>query len=82
MQENLQLDNAVYVSDEGFAQEVDLMLISLCKHQIIANSSFSWWGAYLNQYVNKCVIAPSPWFNDPLLVDTDMYPDNWMKVAK
>jgi hypothetical protein len=58
------------------------MLISLCKHQIIANSSFSWWGAYLNQDENKCVIAPSPWFNDPSLVDTDMYPDNWIKVAK
>ena len=41
----------------------DLFLMSMCNNHIITNSSFSWWGSWLNQNVNKIVIAPTKWFN-------------------
>jgi len=82
VKQNLPLKNAIFVSEEGFDQEIDLMLIASCKHQIIANSSFSWWGAYLNSYANKQVVLPQPWFDAPELSDKDMSPDNWIRLPK
>lgn len=56
---------------------MDMMLMSKCKHHIIANSSFSWWGAWLNSNKNKIIIAPSTWFKR---VETDIIPSEWISL--
>ena len=62
--------------------EEELLLMSFCKHQIIANSSFSWWGAWLNQYKQKIVIAPNDWFLNKEMQQqsVDLIPESWVKL--
>ena len=59
-----------------------MLLMSCCNHNIIANSSFSWWGAYFNVNPTKIVCYPSVWFGPKknYLVVTDLFPDEWMKI--
>ena len=60
----------------------DLRLMSLCGHNIIANSSFSWWGAWLNNNSRKIVVAPKKWFADIELnrQTANLIPDNWIRI--
>lgn len=53
-----------FVSDRGFTDYEEMMLIATCKHAIIADSTFSWWGAWLNQNRQKIIIAPKKWLVD------------------
>jgi hypothetical protein len=74
--ENLQLENCTY-SENSTA--VDLCIMTLCNHNIIANSSYSWWGTWLNAHENKKVVMPKKWFG-PFYnhYDTsDLYLNNW-----
>lgn len=61
---------------------VDLYIQSLCRHNIISNSTFGWWGAWLNENREKIVVYPSPWFGVTLRKTNvkDLCPENWVKV--
>ncbi len=60
---------------------VDLFVMSRCTHHIIVNSSFSWWGAWLNPSMEKTVIAPSPWFGKKINHDSsDLIPETWTQL--
>lgn len=58
----------------------DLRLMYSCKHFIIANSSFSWWGAWLSDNTSKIVIGPKRWFARSDVDTSDILPDNWIKL--
>jgi hypothetical protein len=58
----------------------DMHLMSLCHHHIIANSSFSWWGAWLSNYNEKMVIAPEKWLNDCRYNTDDICPKSWLMI--
>jgi hypothetical protein len=65
---------------ENMVPHEDLMLMSCCKHHIIANSSFGWWGAWLSDNPQKIVVAPKRWFNNPNLNTKDLIPQDWITL--
>lgn len=65
--------------NQGAESYNDMRLMSLCKHNIIANSSFSWWGAWLNMNPDKIVIAPKKWFFKEIYTK-DLIPQGWVRL--
>ena len=80
--DNLKYDFPTTIVDcnDASCNYEDLRLMSICKHNIIANSSFSWWAGWLNLNPNKIVIAPQNWFNDTSRNTKDIIPDQWIKL--
>ncbi len=80
--DNLNIEcDTVYVDINGADKgHLDLHLMSLCSHNVIANSTFSWWGAWLNQNPNKLVITPKKWFNQNSLEHDDICPPSWQRL--
>ncbi len=80
--ENFELDLPVkIVSHNGVDRNFeDIFLMSRCQHNITANSSFSWWGAWLNPNPGKVVVCPDRWFADPKLQNNSLVPESWTTI--
>ena len=66
--------------NEGTPDWVEMYLMSQCKHNIIANSSFSWWGAYLNRNSDKIIVAPQKWINGKTM--KNICPNEWIRIER
>ena len=81
VRENFLLDPMVIVDWNGVEKNYeDIRLMSHCKHHIIANSSFSWWGAWLNPHKEKIVVAPKVWLLNGSDDARDLLPENWIQL--
>jgi len=77
---NLPFKNLEFI--EGNNEIIDLFIMSKCENHIISNSTFSWWGAWLNTNKNKKIVTPTPWLlgNDYPLINSNIIPDDWIKI--
>lgn len=81
VKEHINCEGATYVDwNKSVDSWQDMYLMSCCKHNIIANSTFSWWGAWLNFNKDKIVIAPKPWVN--FSPDYDIVPKEWIRIKR
>ena len=75
--ENFKGDQFIFINDDSFTE---LFLMGKCTHQIIANSAFSWWGAYLNDNPYRQIIAPKKWFATNKPKSSDIIPKTWLTI--
>lgn len=83
VKENLKIPPGIqtyFVSGNGLADLEEFFLMSQCRHNITANSTFSWWAAWLNEYPNKIVITPKKWFVEENMGEADLIPPEWIKI--
>ena len=83
----LEGDNIWFVEPEGIdsysytsSEKDDLALLSLCDNNIITNSTYSWWGAYLSKNKNKKIICPTNWLAGPSFMNGNHFPPNWINI--
>ncbi len=79
---NLNLDRSIRVFDHNGPEQhyEDLRLMAACQHNVIANSTFSWWGGWLNPNPHKVVMSPARWFADTNVCNPDILPDGWLAI--
>lgn len=79
VKEHMQFGNNVYFvnEDKKLQDYEELFVMSRCRHNIIANSTFSWWGAWLNNNTDKLVIGPKRWFPNSA---SNIMPDTWIRL--
>jgi len=78
---NMELPSTTIFVDTDGAPYEHMYLMSQCKHQITANSTFSWWAAWLNNYQDKMIITPKYWYYDKTLNNTIIrIPNSWIKI--
>lgn len=79
---DLPIETSWIQHNSGRESYKDLVLMSNCRHFVIANSSFSWWGAWLSHYSGKIVIAPKQWFRDPgkQAGSSRLVPEGWIRI--
>jgi hypothetical protein len=70
----------VSTSSSRLSAHEELGLMAACRSHVIANSSFSWWGAWLGDHPDKVVVAPQKWFADPALRSDDIVPSSWLRL--
>jgi len=70
-------DEFIFVRDTDY---IEMFLMSRCNHNIIGNSTFSWWGAFLGDPIGRTVIGPSRWFPHDKLDSSSIIPENWIKI--
>ena len=69
------------VDTEAFDDWQQMLIMSCCQHNIIANSTFSWWGAYFNSNPEKIVCTPAEWFGPKIDIKMkDLLPEEWTKI--
>jgi len=78
--ENIKIENCIYVSNPDLKEYEEMILMSECKHNIIANSTFSWWSAYLNKNYDKIIIAPKQWTKSKTADQLEILPKNWIQL--
>lgn len=77
---NFDMPTTYIRGNDGARNYEDLRLMSLCKHHITANSTFSWWGAWLGKNPQKTVVRPKDWYHNKNLDVSDFIPSSWIQV--
>ena len=82
VKDNFLIDAPFFVvsDEEGIEAHEEIQLMGFCNHAIIANSSFSWWGAWLIQNEKKIVVAPQNWIRDEAQTTIDLCPHSWLRI--